>query len=90
MPFLDTLSSFSLQQHVIGATQLHGHTLDLFITRESEEVIAGSPRIDRFISDHAAIFCKLVSSKPQLLVRSISYRKMKSINLDRLKNDIKD
>ena len=31
--FLDLLESFSLQQHVVGPTHIHGHTLDLVITR---------------------------------------------------------
>ena len=30
--FRDLLESFSLQQHVVGPTHIHGHTLDLIIT----------------------------------------------------------
>ena len=53
--FLDLLASLGLKQHVIGPTHEGGHTLDLVITRQYDQVIKSAPMIDRFITDHAAV-----------------------------------
>ena len=41
--FMDLLETFSLSQHVSGPTLLSGHTLDLIITRSSDDVVLASP-----------------------------------------------
>ena len=87
--FLNFLESFNLQQRVTMPTHLHGHILDL-ITRMSEKLVHGSPQIDRYISDHAAILCWLSSYKPDISVKSITYRKLKSIDMNQMKSDLKD
>lgn len=35
---LDLLESLGLQQHVSQSTHIHGHTLDLVITRQAENI----------------------------------------------------
>ena len=70
-------------------THLHGHILDLIITRMSKKLVHGSPQIDRYISDHAAILCWLSSYKPDISVKSIIYRKLRSIDMN-VKSDLKD
>ena len=80
--FLDLLASLGLKQHVIGPTHEGGHTLDLVITRQYDQVIKCAPMIDRFISDHAAVLCQLDSVKPFTAVKKISYRQLKSIDMD--------
>ena len=45
--FSDLLESLGLVQHVEHATHVHGHTLDLIISRKSNTTIHGAPRIDR-------------------------------------------
>jgi hypothetical protein len=90
LKFLDLLETFNLQQHVTNSTHLHGNILDLIITRTSEELLAKPPRIERFISDHACIICQLNSPRTQFSVKNISYRKVKTIDIHRLKNDIKE
>ena len=87
--FLDVLASFGLEQHVDQPTHHSGHTLDLTITRMSETLVVGKPIVDQFISDHAAVICRLNSSRAELSVEKISYRKIKSIDLDHLQNDLK-
>ena len=44
--------------------------------------------IDRFISDHAAVLCQLDSVKPCTDVKEISYRQLKSIDMDALRADL--
>ena len=69
-----------LKQHVTGPTHMSGHTLDLIITRENDSVVANTPVAD--LSDHMSILCHLNTSKPWNMVKEISYRKIKSIDLD--------
>ena len=61
--FRDLLESFCLQQHVVGPTHIHGHTLDLIITRQSDQIVRSTPRVDCYFSDHAPVLCHLYSIK---------------------------
>lgn len=85
---LDLLESFSLQQHVIGPTHLHGHTLDLVITRQSDQLIQATPRVGRYISDHSSVLCTLHSAKPSLAIKTVTYRKWKSVDINALEADL--
>ena len=85
---LDLLESFSLKQHVVGPTHVHGHTLDLVITRQPDQIIRSTPKVDRYISDHSSVLCSLHSIKPSLTIRTVSYRKYTSINVDCLNDDL--
>ena len=49
--FLDLLESMSLTQHVAEPTHELGHTLDLVITRKSDNLISGRPAPDILFSD---------------------------------------
>ncbi|CAB4005804.1 Hypothetical predicted protein [Paramuricea clavata] len=86
--FLDLLDSFGLKQNVMQPTHISGHTLDLLITRISEDIIKDPPVVDRFISDHASILCNLQQAKPALTIVSRTYRKIKSVNLASLEADL--
>ena len=80
--------SLGLKQHLIGPTHEGGHTLDLVITRQYDQVIKSAPMIDGFISDHAAVLCQLNSVKPCTAAKEISYRQLKSIDMDALRADL--
>ena len=86
--FLEVLEGLGLEQHVDQPTHREGHTLDLLITRMSESLIASTPVVDQFISDHAAVLCWLTPPRPGLSVKTISYRKIKSIDMEQLKTDL--
>ena len=88
MKLLDLLESFSLRQHVVSPTQVCGHTLDLIITRQSDQIIRFTPKVDRYISDHASVLCQLRSSKPPLTIRTVSYRKCESVDVVSLNADL--
>ena len=88
--FLDILESYCLEQHVVGPTHVDGHTLDLNITRQSDYVICNTPRIDRYLSDHAAILCSLRVNKPTLSAKNVSYRRVKSIDITSCNQDLLD
>ena len=46
----------SLKQHVSLPTHVHGHVLDLIITRLSDTIVLDAPIIDSFLSDHATVY----------------------------------
>ena len=80
----DLLESFSLQQHVSGPTHIHGHILELIITRQTDRIIKMLP----WMSDHASVLCMITSEKPKLTVESITYRKWKSVNVSSFNHDL--
>ncbi|EDO28159.1 predicted protein, partial [Nematostella vectensis] len=86
--FLELLECFSLQQNIAGLTHIHGHTLDLVITRQTEQIIRETPLVDRYLSDHASVLCSLQCLKPCLAVRTVSYRKLKSVDIQTLNSDL--
>ena len=57
--FMDLLETFSLSQHVSGPNNLSGHTLDLIVTRSSDDVVLASPKATFPISDHFIIQCPI-------------------------------
>ncbi|XP_031573732.1 uncharacterized protein LOC116307604 [Actinia tenebrosa] len=85
--FRDLLESVGLRQHVNHATHVDGHTLDLLITRLSDYIIHRPPYIDRFISDHVSVICSLAFSRPVASCRNISYRKLKSVDSNALRQE---
>lgn len=62
-----------MRQYVSQATHVNGHTLDLVIARFSDDIIDGRPSIDRFISDHAAVVCRLAAPTSLASYRKITY-----------------
>ena len=72
LKLLDLLESVGLRQHVTQPTHVHGHTLDLFITRHSDQIVQDPPQTDRFISDHASLLCKLLHDKPAVTTNVVT------------------
>ena len=60
--------------------------LDLVITRNSDNIIKGSPISDRYISDHCSVLCSLCAPRPPRAMKHISFRKLKTLDLTALKN----
>ena len=85
---LELCDSLNLQQHVSGPTHIHGHTLDLILTRSSERTLADTPVTDYLVSDHYAILCSLHTAKPSAQMKEITYRKIKSIDIEKFCTDI--
>ena len=67
--------------------QIQGHTLDLVITRSSDDILNKAPVIDRFISDHPSVYCTPLSDRPSVTTKNVACRKLKSIDLESLKQD---
>ena len=84
----DLLESMGLIQHVQQPTHELGHTLDLIITRISDNIIAGRPYTGELFSDHFPVFCQLKSERPPVAVKHLQFRKIKSIDRDQFSEAI--
>ena len=77
--FTDLLTSFGLRQHVDFPTHIHGHWLDLFITRTACDLIKTVHPSDG-LSDHMTVIAdvgvKLISHP---IKKCFSYRYVKGI-----------
>ena len=85
--FVDLLQSMGLQ-HVDFPTHVSGNTLDLVIARDTDFVLGSSPKPDRYLSDHTTILFELITSKPSLSRKTVSYRSIKSVNIEELTKDL--
>ena len=90
MPRSVSVETFDLKQHVLSATHASGHTLDLLITRLNEELVRNVKIHDPMISDHLAVFCNLCLKKPQFRKKVISTRKLRSLDNDSFREDVRD
>ena len=86
--FLDMIVSANLKQLVHFPTHVKGHTLDLILTRASDDIISQISCTSYLPSDHAAITCKLTISKPEPVKTKIQFRKLKVIDIDAFRRDI--
>jgi len=87
--------AFGLKQHVIGATQKHGHTLDVVVTRDtftlSPPTIWDSGVGDekgQSTTDHYAVGFQMNLAKPVPQREEITYRKLKDIDVQAFQDDI--
>ncbi|CAB3988107.1 Hypothetical predicted protein [Paramuricea clavata] len=85
---LELFESVGLGQHVHTPTHCSGHTLDLIVTRQTDQIIASSPRADCLFSDHIAVFCQLQLDRVPRINSKVSYRNLAAINLDALRKDL--
>ena len=85
---LQLLSDLSLIQHVTGPTHSNGNTLDLVITHSEDALVSNPPVLDTFISDHRSIIFQLQIKKAPPVQKTVSFRKIRSINIEAFKSDI--
>ena len=86
--FVDVLSSFGLQQLVNFPTHIHGHWLDLFITRSTCDLIKSVFPSDG-ISDHMSVIADIgVKTQSHSVKTTFSYRRFKDINMTDFMSDI--
>ena len=86
--FSDLLDSFNLCQHVMESTHCASHTLDLIISRNSENILNSLNVDDVPISDQRLMICSLDLKKPPFEKKRIQYRQLKSVNYDNFRTDI--
>ena len=84
--FQSLLNSLSLVQHVQCPTHRLGNILDLVITRSNS--LLNSCDVDLLLSDHHVVLNCLAPHKAAAPVRTSTFRKLKSINIDDFKTDL--
>ena len=87
--FLDIVDSLGFRQEVNGPTHNLGHTLDLVLSRESDNSVTSIfVNNGEGISDHSVIECTLKTRPTRWPTKTISFRSLKSISMDALCADI--
>ena len=86
--FLELLDLHNLTQHVTLPTHRNNHTLDLVITRKSENIIADYNVYDLCLSDHYFVNCKLNLDRPRPVRTEKAYRKLRSVDMEAFCSDI--
>ena len=86
--FQDILYATDLVQHVNVPTHIHGHCLDLVVTRTDELDIRDLTVHGAVISDHSAVTLKLPYTRPKQMKKTVTSRNYRDINLENFKQDI--
>ena len=81
------LNAFGMVQHVKDATHIDGHTLDLVVSRESDDIVKLC-KVSAFASDHNCVHVLLKAGNVHPPRKEISFRKVKSISSQALSEDI--
>ena len=85
----DILSDANLMQNVTDATHTRGNILDLIITSTSSSPITRVSVAD-LVTDHHAIMCHLVTTKPRPPRKNITYRRYAAIDNITFSNDLRE
>jgi hypothetical protein len=84
--FLSSVEGTGFQQHVVGPTHKSGHTLDLVISREDDDLVKDCV-VGTRPSDHHIILFKLNTERPEVQKEVIISRKVKDINPEAFHQD---
>ena len=86
---LTVLESCNLKQHIQTPTHRNAHILDIVISSDSTSFSMDTPTVsDLCLSDHFWIEFKINMRKPAPQTRTVTSRKINSIDLTRFSNDI--
>ena len=86
--FLELLDNLNLQNKIWLPTHEKGHTLDLLITRDCDDILMDHFKTTSYLSDHAFVKTNQKFSKSTCMTKDIQFRRTKNINLSQLKADI--
>jgi len=97
LKFTDSLQTCDFMQHVTGPTHQKGHTLDVVITKNTTNnlhVCITDPVLcdqnGNVSGDHFAIQFQAVLVKPSAIKKSVSYRKLRDLNITEVRQSIID
>ena len=90
LAFKCLINEHDFSQSVVGPTHIKGHTLDLFLSRCSENFVPSVIIIDLCISDHFVLTIDLPFRKPKNVVNSVNSRSLKAIDTSVFKDSLFD
>ena len=85
---LDQIYTLGFKEHKNKPTDEYKHTLNLVITYKMSNLIQNSPSASCYFSDHASVTCDLTMKRPASMVMTVSYRKLRSIDMDGFHDDL--
>ena len=86
--FSSLVESLGMTQHVTEPTHRSGHTLDLVLTRNQDNIMPHVAVKDDCFPDHYPVFCELPLQCLKAKTQVITYRKTKAIQPDSFISDI--
>ena len=86
--FRDLLESAGLKQHVSFPTHRCGHTLDLIIDRQADNVVSAFSDRSDLPSDHYAVLCTIAFQRPKTTKSQVVFRKFCDMDIVAWKEDI--
>ena len=95
--FSSTLESSGMRQLVNEPTHVGGHTLEVVITKDTDTIVNGVAMTDPGLSDntgkvsrnHFAVLFTAKAKQPAQMRKTITFRKLRAINIDLFNGDIK-
>ncbi len=81
------LYSMNYEQHVTASTHQSGHTLDVVITINCEDIVEDLVVSD-MVSDHNLVICRLKQPKPTHMRESVRIRKLRNVNLSQMQKTV--
>lgn len=76
----DIINHHGFHQNVHMPTHTHGNILDWIITPNQSHILASKPRTTFLLSDHYVVECEINFHKPRPPTKSITYRKLSSVD----------
>ena len=86
--FMEVMGTCGLLQHITTPTHVSGHIFDLIISRSSNDINVFPPKSTYYISDRCFTECQFSIPGPNMLVKEVSYRKFRQIDMDNFRSDI--
>ena len=86
--FIDLLDEFGLHNFINIPTHTLGNTLDLAISRGFDDISLLDLIQYSVVSDHFYMVLKFNMKKPDCNNKTITFRNLKSLDIDKLKNDL--
>ena len=86
--FRDLLESVGLTPYINGPTHRSGHTLDLFIDRQNDQMLSDFKIVSSMPSDHYAVICSIAFPKPKPTGKAVKQRQLRKINMKAFNSDI--
>jgi hypothetical protein len=84
------LYTLGLEQHISKPTHVKGHLLDLLITRANETPVYDIVVQGSTFSDHFPVTFKLPWKKPAAPQKTVTYRKLKDMDVDAFSSDLRE
>jgi hypothetical protein len=82
------LVTFGLVQHITSPTHTSGHTLDVIINDESDNLLVTELEDGWTLSDHHFVKARINLKKPDIVRKQVKLRKIKNIDEVQWKNDL--